>query len=184
MRLIAGVLVVLAAGCGKQPVDKSPPLPLPPLTNFVAGVQVPPPVPTKVQPKLPTIKLFVGTVPMEAEQALTEKQIHTGMMFRKTIGLNEGMIFVHREVRARSYWMKNVSVQLSIAYLDPAGRIVEIHDLKPFETNGVFSQSRNVQYALETPRGWFKRNGIVPGVMVMTEKGTLPKTYFPPPLKR
>ena len=126
MRLIAGVLVLLAAGCGKHPVDQPPPLPLP--TNFVA--QVPSGVPTQVQPKLPTIRMFVGTVPMEVEQALTEKQIQTGMMFRKKMGLNEGMIFVHPDVRARSYWMKNVSVQLSIAYLDPAGKIVEIHDLK------------------------------------------------------
>jgi len=177
MRWIAGVLVLLAAGCGKQPVDKPPPLPLP--TNLVAMVPVKPPVPTKVQPKLPTIKMFVGTVPMEVEQARKPLQIQTGMMFRKSMGLNEGMLFVHPDVKARSYWMKNVSVPLSIAYINPAGKIVEIHDLKPFETNGVFSVSRNIQYALETSRGWFKRNGIGPGVVLMTKKGTLQKTYFP-----
>jgi uncharacterized membrane protein (UPF0127 family) len=171
MRLIAGVFVLLAVGCGKQPVGKPPP------TNFVA--HVPSGVPTQVQPKLPTIKMFVGTVAIEVEQAITETQIQTGMMFRKSMGPNEGMLFVHPDVKERGYWMKNVSVPLSIAYLDPAGRIVEIHDLKPFETKGVFSVSRNIQYALETPQGWFKRNGIVPRVMLMTEKGTLPETYFP-----
>ena len=174
---MAGVLSLLAVGCDKQPTAKPPPLPLP--TNLVAMVPVQPPVPTKVQPKLPTIKMFMGTVAMEVEQARTPIQIQTGMMFRKTMGLNEGMLFVHPDVSARSYWMKNVSVPLSIAYLNPAGKIVEIHDLKPFETKGVFSVSRNIQYALETPQGWFKRNGIVPGVMLMTEKGTLQKTYFP-----
>jgi uncharacterized membrane protein (UPF0127 family) len=174
MRLMAGVLVILAAGCGKQPVDKPPPL-----TNFVARIEVPPPVPTKVQPKLPTIKLFVGTVPIEAEQALTEKQIQTGMMFRGKMGPNEGMIFVHRDVSGRGYWMENCFVPLSIAYIDPVGRIVEIHDMEPHDTNSVYSASNNIKYALETPQGWFKRNGIGPGVMITTEKGTLPETYFP-----
>ena len=177
MRWIAGVLVLLAAGCGKQPVDKPPPLPLP--TNFVAKVPVQPPVPNKVQPKLPTIKMFVGTVPMEVEQARKPLQIQTGMMFRKSMGLNEGMLFVHPDVKARNNWMKNVSVPLSIAFIGPTGQIVEIHDLIPFDIKGVGSVSRNIQYALETPQGWFKRNGIVPGVMLMTEKGTLPETYFP-----
>ena len=135
--------------------------------------------PTEVQPKLPTLKMFVGTVELEVEQALTERQIQTGMMFRKTMTDKEGMLFVHGNAQGRGYWMNNVSVALSIAYLDPSGRIVEIHDMQPFNTNSVYSVSQNIQYALEVPQGWFKRKGVVPGAMVMTGKGTLPKTYFP-----
>ena len=142
-------------------------------------VPVKPPVPTKVQPKLPTIKMFVGTVPMEVEQARKPLQIQTGMMFRKSMGPNEGMLFVHPDVDKRHYWNKNVSVPLSIAFVDPTGRILEIHDLNAFDENGVGSVSKNIHYALETPQGWFKRNRIVPGVVLMTEKGTLQKTYFP-----
>ena len=48
-----------------------------------------------------------------------------------------------------------------------------------FRTNGVFSLSQNIQYALEVPQGWFVRKQVRPGSMVMTEKGSLPKTYFP-----
>ena len=116
---------------------------------------------------------------MKVEQALTEIQIQKGMMFRKKIGTNEGMIFVHRNVSERNYWMKNCFVPLSIAYINPIGRIVEIHDMKPHDTNTVNSVSNNIKYALETPQGWCRRNGIGPGVMVTTEKGTLPETYFP-----
>ena len=75
--------------------------------------------------------------------------------------------------------MKNVTVPLSIAYIDPAGRILEVHDMEPLNTNSVFSVSQNIQYALEVPQGWFKRKGVGPGAVVMTEKGSLPKTYFP-----
>ena len=135
--------------------------------------------PTKVQPKLPTLKMFVGTVELQVEQARTERQIQTGMMFRKTMTDKEGMLFVHRNAGGRGYWMNNVTVPLSIGYLDPTGRIVEIHDMKPLDTNSVYSVSQNIQYALEVPQGWFKRNGVGPGTKVMTEKGTLPKTYFP-----
>ena len=175
MRSFAVFLLVMAGGCEKQPVAK--PLPLPPPTNEVS--QIPLAEPTKAQPKLQTIKMYVGTVEMKVEQALTEIQIQTGMMFREEIGTNEGMIFVHRDVSGRGYWMKNCFVALSIAYIDPVGRIVEIHDLKPHDTNSVYSVSNNIKYALETPQGWFKRNGIGPGVMITTGKGTLPETYFP-----
>ena len=175
MRSFAVFLLVMAGGCEKQPVAK--PLPLPPPTNGAS--QIPPAEPAQAQPKLPTIKMYVGTVEMKVEQALTEVQIQTGMMFREEIGTNEGMIFVHRDVSGRGYWMKNCFVPLSIAYIDPVGRIVEIHDLKPHDTNSVYSMSNNIKYALETPQGWFKRNGIGPGVMITTGKGTLPETYFP-----
>ena len=175
MRSFAVFLLVMAGGCEKQPVAK--PLPLPPPTNEVS--QIPLAEPTKAQPKLQTIKMYVGTVEMEVEQALTEIQIQAGMMFREKMGPDEGMFFVHREVSGRGYWMKNCVVSLSIAYIDPVGRIVEIHDMEPHNTNSVYSVSNNIKYALETRQGWFKRNGIGPGVMITTGKGTLPETYFP-----
>ena len=136
--------------------------------------------PAKVQTKLSTLKMFVGTVELQVEQALTERQIQTGMMFRKTMTDKEGMLFVHRNAGGRGYWMNNVTIPLSIAYIDPAGRIVEIHDMQPLDTNSVYSLSQNIQYALEVPQGWFKRKDIAPGMMMLTVKGrTLPQTYFP-----
>ena len=175
MRFLAVILLVMWTGCENDPSAKSPPMP--PLTNAVPEISQA--EPSQAQPRLPTIKIYVGTVEMKAEQALTEIQIQTGMMFRKTMGPNEGMIFVHRDVSSRNYWMKNCFVALSIAYINPVGRIVEIHDLKPHNTNGVYSASNNIKYALEMPQGWFKRNGIGPGVVITTEKGTLLETYFP-----
>ena len=116
---------------------------------------------------------------MEAEQALTARQIETGMMFRKTMGENEGMIFVFQRPNSRGFWMKNCPVPMSAAYIDPQGRINEIVKLDPHNTNSVKSRSFQIQYVLEAPRGWFKKNGLGPGVTIMTPKGTLPQTYFP-----
>ena len=134
---------------------------------------------TRAQAKLPTIKLFVGAVEMEAEQALTDRQIKMGMMFRKTMGKNEGMIFVFPRPEPRGFWMKNCLVPMSAAYIDPQGRINEIVKLEPRNTNSVKSRSFQIQYVLEAPRGWFKKNGLGPGVTIMTPKGTLSQTYFP-----
>ena len=169
------LLIILFCGGGcKKPGDDSVPV-----TPVPQAETIKPWEPTKAQPKLATIKLFVGTVELEAEQCRTERQIQTGMMFRKTMTDEDAMLFVHDDATARSYWMKNVSVPLSIGYIDSTGRLLEIHDMEPFRTNGVFSSSQNIQYALEVPQGWFGRKGVRPGAMVMTEKGTLPQTYFP-----
>ena len=172
MRLLLMVLIC-GGGCKKLGDDSVsvPPVPSPEMIK--------PWEPTEAQSKLPTIKLFVGTVELAAEQCQTERQIQTGMMFRKTMTDDDAMLFVHRKPSARSYWMKNVSVPLSIGYIDASGRLLEIHDMEPFRTKGVFSLSQNIQYALEVPQGWFGRKGVRPGAMVMTEQGTLPQTYFP-----
>ena len=167
------VVLFCGVGCKEPEGDSVPARPVP------APETIQPWEPTEAQPKLPTIKLFVGTVELAAEQCRTERQIQTGMMFRKTMTDDDAMLFVHQQPSARSYWMKNVSVPLSIGYIDPTGRLLEIHDMDPFRTNGVFSSSQNIQYALEVPQGWFVRKQVRPGSMVMTEKGSLPKTYFP-----
>jgi len=168
MRIEMVFMVILLGGC-EQP---------PPVAN---GAKLPadPDGITQAQPKLPAIKLFVGAVEMEAEQALTARQIETGMMFRKTMGENEGMIFVFQRPNSRGFWMKNCPVPMSAAYIDPQGRINEIIKLEPHETKPVDSRSSQIQYVLEAPRGWFKENGLGPGVTIMTPKGTLQQTYFP-----
>ena len=161
-------MVILLGACEQQP----------PVTN---GAKLPadPDEITQAQPKLPAIKLFVGAVEMEAEQALTTRQIDTGMMFRKTMGENEGMIFVFQRPNSRGFWMKNCPMPMSVAYIDPQGRIKQIEPLEPHETKPVESRSSQIQYVLEAPRGWFKKNGLGAGVTIMTPKGTLSQTYFP-----
>lgn len=179
MRGLAAILIVLVGALGCQKDEPAFIVPGP----GAAGKNGVPPVlapiyPDRAQPKLPTIKFFLGDEELEVEQAITPAQIQMGMMFRKTLGEKEGMIFVHPDVSARKYWMKNVSVPLSIAYIDPEGRIIETHDMRPFEERTVNSVSTNIQYALEVPQGWFRRNNVAPGTTVKTAKGTLRETYF------
>lgn len=133
--------------------------------------------PTEAQPKLQTVKLYVGPEQMDAELCITERQIQTGMMFRKTMGTNDGMLFDLRYPQQAAFWMKNCFVPLSVAYINSEGAIEEIHPLQVQDTNNVVSTATDIRFALETPQGWFDRHHITPGMVIRTERGTLLQTF-------
>jgi uncharacterized membrane protein (UPF0127 family) len=149
-----------------------------PSAPTVAATSADPGIPTGAQPKLDTIKLWIGPEQMVAEMALTEKQERTGMMFRTNMAENEGMIFVLDRPQQASFWMDNCVLPLSAAYMDTDGRILEIHDLQPHDTNLVLSATDNIEFVLETPQGWFQRHNIKTGTIVASEKGSLKKTFL------
>lgn len=175
---LAGTLLVALfafSGCHKpaSPASGSAATPASP-----GAPAVPPPVidfaePTQAQPKLPTVRLWIGAEQMDAEMCTTSNEERTGMMFRKSMGENDGMIFNLGYSGQAGFWMKNCYVPLSVAYIDPQGVIQEIHPLQPLDTNTVFSTSYNIRFALETPQGWFDRHNIKPGTIIRTEKGSL-----------
>jgi uncharacterized protein len=154
----------LLAGC-KNSQDAAPPPAAPSL-------------PTQAQPKLPTVKLYLGAETLDVEQALTWPQQQTGMMFRTNIQDTDAMIFVFPQPHQAAFWMKNCPESISAAYIDPAGVIQEIHHLEKNDTNGVVAASANIQYVLETSEGWFQRHHVGVGAVIRTEKGSLPETYF------
>ena len=147
-------------------------------TNSLGPASIEAQLPEQAQSKLQTIKLWVGAEELETEMALNGVQQMTGMMWRTNMPENTAMIFVHPYPRQAGYWMKNCYVPLSIAYIDTGGVILEIHDMKPHDTNSVDSASSNVRFALETPQGWFHRHNIRPGAVVRTERGPLAETFL------
>ena len=154
------------------------------LTGCKASEQTtesPPPepaLPTQAQPKLPTVKLYLGAETLDAEQALTPREQMTGMMFRTNIQDSDAMIFVFPGPTRASFWMKNCPESISAAYIDPAGVIAEIHHLEKNDTNSVVAATDNIQFVLETSEGWFARHHVNTGMVVRTEKGSLQETYF------
>jgi len=155
----------LCAGCNKSPSPAAP-------------VASDPGDPTEAQPKLQTMKIYVGPQEMTAELALTPMQQHTGMMFRTNMDPNAGMLFPLPVTQRASFYMKNCPYALSAAYIDPDGIIQEIHKLEPFNTNPVEAASANIRFVLETPQGWFEQHHIGTGVAVATERGPLLQTFF------
>jgi uncharacterized protein len=137
-----------------------------------------PSLPTAAQPRLQTMKLWLGAEEMVTELALTSQQEQTGMMFRTNLAENAGMLFIFPAPHRASFWMKNCPLPLSAAYIDPEGVILEIRKLEPYNTNSVIASSDRVQFVLETNQGWFGRHKITPGMVVQTERGTLRNTFF------
>ena len=142
-----------------------------------SGDAASPKLPIAAQPKLQTMKLWLGAEEMTAELALTGLQMQTGMMFRTNLAEESGMLFVFPLPHRASFWMKNCPLPLSAAYLDPEGVILEIHDLQAHNTNSVEAASDRVQFVLETNQGWFGRHHVTPGMVVRTERGTLLETF-------
>jgi uncharacterized protein len=129
------------------------------------------------QPRLRTIQVWLGAQELTAEVARAAHEREKGMMFRTNIAEDEGMLFVFPRPGQVAFWMKNVPIPLSCAYIDPEGVILELHDLEPHEEETVKAQSYRIQYVLETARGWFERHGIGTGTVVRTEQGTLQETF-------
>ncbi|MGC9236083.1 MAG: DUF192 domain-containing protein [Thiomonas sp.] len=119
----------------------------------------------EVNTGLPQVTLKVGGHVLRAEVAATAEQQQTGLMNRRSLPANHGMVFVWSQPQAVCMWMKNTFIPLSVAFIAADGRIVNIADMQP-ETEDVHCAQTDVRYALETPLHWFSRHGVKPGAQV------------------
>ena len=117
---------------------------------------------TGPQPKLPTIDLQAGMHVIKAELAITPEQQQIGMMFRRTMGANEAMLFIEETASVRCFWMRNTFIPLSIAFLADDGTIVNIADMQP-QSDQSHCSAQPVRYALEMNMGWFAKRGLKAG---------------------
>ena len=122
--------------------------------------------------------MLLGGEVLTAEVAREDVQIRTGMMYRTTMAENEAMIFIFSQPEPKSFYMRNCTVALSAAYIEPDGTIAEIVDLQPHNETPVASKSANIQFVLEVPQGWFQRHNIKPGATIRTDRGSLQETFF------
>src|SRR5215207_2573764 len=76
--------------------------------------------------KLPSIRLNAGIHNIQAEVAQSAEERSIGMMFRETMGTNEGMLFAFEQPAQQCFWMKNTLLPLSIAFIADDGSIVNI----------------------------------------------------------
>ncbi len=111
------------------------------------------------------VQLTIKGKKIRAEVARTEEEKSRGLMFRDKLGPDEGMLFIYEREEFLSFWMKNTPLPLSIAFIDPRGKIVDIQDMEPFNLR-THTSSRPALYALEMNKGWFRKNGIRVGDVV------------------
>jgi uncharacterized membrane protein (UPF0127 family) len=115
--------------------------------------------------ELPVERAGQTVAVVKAEIAVSADERALGLMFRKKLPDGEGMLFIFERDEVLSFWMKNTLIPLSIAFIASDGRIIDIKDMYPHNTNSV-SSSRSVRYALEVPQGWFSRAGVQNGDVI------------------
>jgi uncharacterized membrane protein (UPF0127 family) len=112
--------------------------------------------------RMSTIELSAGTHSLRAEVANTYASRARGLMYRKSLQADHGMLFVYPDLAAHCMWMKNTLTPLSVAFIDNQGVILNVADMAP-QTQELHCASGPARYALEMRRGWFAAKGIVAG---------------------
>ena len=111
---------------------------------------------------LPELTFSIAGHKLPAEVAATDVHRMTGLMHRRMMPENRGMLFVFTDISHHAMWMENTHIPLSVAFVDAQGVIVNIEDMKPL-TRDAHAAKKPVKYALEMNAGWFAKRGIKPG---------------------
>lgn len=110
-------------------------------------------------------KITIAGKVITVEIAESEQQHERGLMLRKSLSKDHGMLFVFKDEQPRSFWMKNTIINLSIGYFDHEKKLIDIQEMKAvasvLETNPPpYPSAFPAMYALEMTEGWFKKNKV------------------------
>jgi len=105
-------------------------------------------------------------VRLSVEVAQKPEEHQQGLMYRKSMAADHGMLFTFAVSRRLSFWMRHTHLSLSIAFVDENFIIANILDMVPLDEGPRYCSSRPCLYAIEVNRGWFERNDIHPGSRV------------------
>lgn len=111
-------------------------------------------------------EIKVGGKPVRMQIAVREAEMARGLMERRDLGRDEGMLFVYARPQRMSFWMRNTPTPLDIGFFNRHGMLEEIYPLYPFDENSVQSRSTMLSLALEVNQGWFRDNGVKPGAHI------------------
>jgi uncharacterized membrane protein (UPF0127 family) len=111
--------------------------------------------------------ITLGGKKITVEMAKNDEQRQHGLMFRKSLPANEGMMFVFEDEQVRSFWMRNTLIDLSIGYFDKDKVLVDIQEMTPASPMDArpttYPSAKPAMYALEMNKGWFAKNKIKTG---------------------
>lgn len=123
-------------------------------------------LPARAQPSpqldLPRVTLTAGMHLIQAQVATTPQQQAMGLMHRKEMPANEGMLFIFEQATRQCFWMQNTLLPLTAAFITDDGTIVNLADMKP-QTTESHCSARPVRFVLEMNQGWFAKRGLKAG---------------------
>ena len=105
----------------------------------------------------------VGGKTVRMQLAVRDAEMQRGLMERRDLGRDDGMLFVYARPQPLQFWMRNTPTPLDIGFFDASGTLQEIYPLHPFDEKTVKSRGDALQFALEMNQGWYRENGVPPG---------------------
>jgi uncharacterized protein len=108
-------------------------------------------------------RITIGPAPLWVEIADDDETRAQGLMYRRAMPGDEGMLFVFEYPQPLSFWMRNTYLPLDIAFVSPDFRILNILPMEPLDDRPRYASAGPALYAVETNQGWFARHGVKPG---------------------
>ena len=120
---------------------------------------------------MPQVELNAGIHLIHAEVAASEADRSLGLMHRRALEPNHGMLFIFPAPDRHCMWMKNTLLPLTVAFLDDRGAVINLEDMKP-QTLDTHCAASSAWFALEMSDHWFQQRGLGPGQVI---EGVVPK---------
>jgi uncharacterized protein len=108
-----------------------------------------------------------GRTRFQVEIAASPAEQARGLMFRKSLAADRGMLFVYAKPQPVAFWMKNTLIPLDIIFIAPDGRVLSIaRNTQPYSTTPIPSGGR-ILGVLELAGGRAAQLGLLPGDRVL-----------------
>ena len=114
-------------------------------------------------------KIQIGHKIIQVEVADTAEKRTRGLMYRRSLPKDQGMLFVFPSLQPLSFWMKNTYIPLSIGFFNTKKELLEVQEMQPESVllkkpRKTYRSRLPAKYALEMNKGWFSKNKIKPGL--------------------
>lgn len=114
-----------------------------------------------------SIKTQSDTHKFMVEIAVSEAEQNKGLMFRRSLDADKGMLFIYKDDKPRYMWMKNTYISLDMLFIKADGQIYHIHqDAEPFSEETISSEGPG-RAVLELPAGTVERLKIKNGDYIL-----------------
>ena len=113
-----------------------------------------------------TIVSGTGSHRFTVEVAETPAQMEQGLMFRRAMAPDAGMLFEYQEPTVATMWMRNTLIPLDMLFVDAQGRIVNIHERAVPQSLDIISAAAPIRAVIELNGGTAARLDIFPGDLV------------------
>jgi uncharacterized membrane protein (UPF0127 family) len=120
-------------------------------------------------PKVPVARVVfpgAGGLSVEVEVVSSDHDTMRGLMYRKSMPEEHGMLFHLRAREDHQFWMHNTCIPLDLLYIDDDGLIVGIAENAPTLSDDTVSVGCPSRYVLEMNAGWTRRHGVKAGQKV------------------